>query len=225
MQGHNKESGTGAGSSGHIRAALDWSTLTIRQGDNLPHWTCEAAIYHVSYRLSDSVPAGVREAWGRERESIIATAAQLGRPLSEEEEKRLQYLYSEKIERFLDAGHGACHMNNSDIADIVANALCHFEGQRYRLHAWSVMPNHVHAIAEPLRGQDLGKIVHSWKSFTANEANKVLKLSGQFWQHEPYDHIIRSEKEYRFQVDYVWNNPDKVGLTNWKWRWRNTVEA
>ncbi len=201
----------------------DWSTLTIKQGDNLPHWTCEAAIYHVSFRLSDSVPSEVREAWIRERDSIIANAAQFGRPLSDDEEKRLQHLYSEKIERFLDAGHGVCHMNNPAIADLVANALRHFDGGRYCLHAWSVMPNHVHVVVEPFQGQQLGMIVHSWKSFTANEANKALKLTGQFWQHEPYDHIIRSEREYRFQVDYVWGNPDKAGLTHWQWRRRPNV--
>jgi REP element-mobilizing transposase RayT len=204
-------------------ATPDWSTLAIRQGDNLPHWTCESAIYHVSFRLSDSVPSEVRQAWTRERESIVATAAQMGRPLSEDEAKRLQHLYSDKIESFLDAGQGACHLNHPGIADMVANALYYFDGQRYRLHAWCVMPNHVHVLVEPFAGRPLGKIVHSWKSFTANEANKGLNLTGQFWQHEPYDHIIRSEREYRFHVEYVWENPDKAGLKQWKWRWRQSV--
>lgn len=201
----------------------DWQTLAIRHGDNLPHWACERAVYHVAFRLADSMPDTIREAWIRERDSIVATAAQLGRALSGNEEKRLQYLYSEKIEKYLDTGHGECLLANPAIAGLTANALNYFDGARYDLHAWSVMPNHVHIIVAPREGWRLDRIVHSWKSYTANEANKALGRSGPFWQHEPYDHIIRSEKEHAFQVNYVWENPDKAKLKNWPWRWRKTA--
>ncbi len=203
----------------------DWETLAIRQGDNLPHWTCEHAIYHVDFRLADALPLSIREQWVQEREDILKTAQQLGRPLSAAEEQRLQYLYSEKVEAYLDAGHGACWMKQANIAQIVADALTFFNGQRYHLHAWCVMPNHVHVIVEPFQGHKLDQIVHSWKSFTANEINKALRRTGQVWQHEPYDHIIRSEKEYAFQLDYVWSNPDKSGIDAPRWRLPNDPEA
>jgi REP element-mobilizing transposase RayT len=81
------------------------------------------------------------------------------------------------------------------------------------------MPNHVHALLEPSAGHELSKIVHSWKSFTATRCNKQLQRSGEFWQKDIYNHIIRSQKEYEFQRHYVWRNPEKAGLEDWEWRW------
>jgi REP element-mobilizing transposase RayT len=196
----------------------DWATLAIRQGDNLPHWSCDRAIYHVSFRLVDSVPKSKLEDWAAEREQIVATARQLGRDLSEHEEERLRYLYSEKIEAHLDQGHGECWLRQPDVAMLVADALRHFNGQRYSLHAWCIMPNHVHVIVQPMPGNPLPRIVHSWKSYTASVANRELGREGQFWQHEPYDHIIRSGREYAFQVDYTWKNPDKAGISAPRWK-------
>ena len=65
----------------------------------------------------------------------------------------------------------------------------------------------------------LKELSKTWKSFTARRINQLLRRTGQLWEKESYDHIIRSEKEYWFQIDYVWNNPEKAGLTNclrWK---------
>ena len=211
----------GASSSGSSPVSPDWSTLSIKLGDNLPHWTCESAIYHVSFHLADSIPSATKNFWMREREEIVERAAQQGRFLSEDEEKRLLYLYSEKIARFLDSGYGACHMMNPAVADLIEKAIRHFDGDHYRLHAWCIMPNHVHVIVQPMNEHPIGKIVHSWKSFTASKANEILGNKGQLWQHESYDHIIRSEKEYRFQINYVWENPEKAGFRKWKWRWRS----
>jgi len=157
----------------------------------------------------------------RERLNIVKTAEQLGRELSEDEQRRLNDLYSKKIESFLDAGHGACYLKKPEIAELVKNALQHFDGERYRLHAWCIMPNHVHVIVETQPGCALEKITHSWKSFTSNKANELLQRSGAFWQHESYDHIIRTEKEYHSQVEYVWRNPDKAGIMALRWRVEN----
>ena len=85
------------------------------------------------------------------------------------------------------------------------------------------MPNHVHAVVQPLPGYEVPGIVHSWKSFTAKEANRLLGRTGQFWQPEPYDHLIRNENDFKRQVEYVLNNPVRAGLRNWKWVGRGTV--
>ena len=197
---------------------LDEHTLSISEGENLPHWTCDRAVYHVCFRLADSVPQSKRNEWIHERESIIENARRLQRDLTAEEEKNIRHLYSERIEKYLDAGYGDCLLARPEIAELVASALKHFNGERYLLHAWCVMPNHVHVIVEPVTGWELSKIIHSWKSFTAHEANKRLNRSGDFWQRDAYNHIIRSEKEYFFQVQYTWENPDKAGLRDWVWR-------
>src|SRR5690242_11737058 len=100
-----------------------------------------------------------------ERESIVKTAAQIGRPLSTDELKKLQMLSTRKIEEFLDRGHGACHLRNPAIAKMVADALRHFDEERYRLLTWCIMPNHVHVVARLFPGHTLPSVVHSWKSF------------------------------------------------------------
>lgn len=203
-----------------IDPGLDALSLTISSGENLPHWQSDKAIYHISYRLADSVPQSVRERWLRERESLIQFAKQYGQEHSEETARKMQYLYSERIEKYLDAGYGKCYLNKAEIAKLVANSLTHFDCQRYRLHAWCIMPNHVHVIVEAIPNNDLSKIIHSWKSYTAHRANKILGLTGAFWQCDAYNHIIRSRKEYDFQILYTWENPEKANLPNWQWRWK-----
>src|SRR5205807_1616079 len=70
-------------------------------------------------------------------------------------------------------------------------------------------------------GFDLPKILHSWKRHTALEANRRLRREGEFWQPEYYDHLIRDDADLRRAVDYVWQNPDKAGLKDWRWRGRD----
>lgn len=85
---------------------LDIHSLTKSSGEYLPHWKCHDAIYHISFRLSDSVPQSVREQWLREREYLIENAKLHGKELAEETERKIQYLYSEQIEKYLDLGYG-----------------------------------------------------------------------------------------------------------------------
>jgi len=193
------------------------ATVSIRQGAYLPHWTLEGATYAVTFRLADALPQEVLRSWLFERENILKTAQQMGRPLSEQEEKRLHQLHSEKVERYLDAGHGACWMKDDRAAEIVAKALKHFDGERYDLLAWCVMPNHVHVVMRPREGHELPDILHSWKSFSAKEANKVLGRKGEFWQAEYYDHLIRDEKDLEHCVEYILRNPEAARLKGWKW--------
>jgi len=193
--------------------------LHIRQGAKLPHWTRENAVYAVTFRLGDSLPSTVLSTLQRERENILATAQQMGRVLSKDETKRMDYLHSENIEAYLDAGHGACWLRDSRIAPLVAGALQHFDGQRYELFAWCVMPNHVHVIFHPKPDHTLTDLLHSWKSYTASQANRVLQRKGKFWMDEYYDHLIRDEQEFAHNVKYVLNNPIKAKLKDWPWVW------
>lgn len=123
-------------------------------------------------------------------------------------------------------------MNDPRIASTVQNALLFFDGRRYRLHAWVVMPNHVHALLTPLAGWELGQILHFWKSFTANECNKLLGRHGKFWQKESFDRYVRDERHYHNAVAYIERNPVKAGLCekpeDWRWSsayWRQKTTA
>jgi REP element-mobilizing transposase RayT len=210
-----EESSTGVSPVPHGQDAH--ATFRIRRGAYLPHWTQDGATYAVTFRLGDSLPQQMLKAWKFEREGIVKTAEQMGRPLSVDEEKRLHHLHSEKVERHLDAGHGGCWMAQEEIAQMVAGVLRRFDRERYDLLAWCVMPNHVHVVTRPLQGYDLPRILHSWKSFSAKKANRMLGRQGRFWHAESYDHLIRDEDDLRHCVDYVLANPMKSGLTEWQW--------
>ena len=124
--------------------------VTIRDRGRLPHWEAEGGTYFATFRLSDSLPQSALESIRFERKDILLTGERQARQLSASELKRLEELFSERIEAYLDSGSGACHLTKPRIADMVASALQFFDGQRYRQFAWSVMPNHVHAVFRAL---------------------------------------------------------------------------
>ena len=157
------------------------------------------------------------ETWRRERARIEQLARDKDRPLSPNEVERLLKLQSAPIEAALDRGHGACVMRDHRVADQITSALRHFDGQRYRLHAWCVMPNHVHVVVQPLPGHALDSILQSWKSFTAHHVNQLLGRSGTLWQAESYDHLIRNESDYAHAIEYLVRNPERAGLGAWRW--------
>ncbi len=85
-------------------------------------------------------------------------------------------------------------------------------GTDYQLDSWVIMPNHLHALVQPAEGTQLGSIVQRWKGGSAREINKVLGSSGQLWQHELFDHIVRSEAQMDHYRRYIAMNPTKAGL-------------
>jgi REP element-mobilizing transposase RayT len=188
--------------------------LQIHHGANLPHWTKSNGIYAVNFRLADSMPKAQSEALKAERDGLAARRAQL----SPEELKRLHRLYAEKIDLVLDQCLGECWLRRDDVAELVANALTRFEGERYRLLAWCIMPNHVHVVVQPMNGHELSKILHTWKSFTAHAINKLLQRTGDVWLDESYDHLIRDEDDLLHCRDYAWINPEKAGFKDWRFR-------
>ncbi|MGH9713916.1 MAG: transposase [Candidatus Acidiferrales bacterium] len=190
---------------------------TIRTRGRLPHWEAAQATYAVVFRLADSLPKAVLKEIEFERQDILQAAHVMGRELSARERKRLEDLFTDKIESFLDAGAGSCFLANPAVAKMTSQALRHFDGDRYHLFVWCVMPNHVHVVFRPLGKNSLSQIVHSWKSFSAKEANRILKRSGKFWQHEYYDHLIQDEMEFSRTANYVLKNPQMAGLQNWLW--------
>ncbi len=195
----------------------DWDHLTKNSSTHLPHWRIPGATYAVTFRLKDSLPASARQDYQQQKEILHKRLEDLllkkeSRSVMEELiaiRADITGLQETMLESALDECHGACHLKRGEIARVVADALKHFNGTRYELFAWSVMPNHVHAILRPEHGYDLEKIIQSWKSFTAKKVNEMLGQSGVFWQQEYYDHLIRDGEDFRHQVRYVLNNPVK----------------
>ncbi len=194
-----------------------YKEISIRRGTYLPHWTQKGATYAVTFREADALPARVVADWEAERLDIVASARKEKRELTDAEQRRLAELFSQKVERYLDAGHGKCRLRDERIAKLVREALLHFDGERYQLFAWCIMPNHVHVVVQPEAGHVLSEILHTWKSFTAQRANRLLRQTGKFWQPESYDHLIRNEQDLRNQIRYVIENPRKAGLKSCPW--------
>jgi len=188
------------------RPHKDWNSRGY-----LPHLDKPGMTQSITFRLADSIPTEVLTAWKTELALTGGEAA---------DDPRCAEL-RERIERYADQGHGACWLRDERVAEQVENALMHFDGERYRLLAWSVMPNHVHALIETLPGFPLGDIVHSWKSFTAKQANKLLDRAGEFWMPDYFDRYIRDEKHLAAVTDYIEQNPVKAGLVRsaGDWRW------
>jgi REP element-mobilizing transposase RayT len=180
---------------------------------HLPHLNREGAIYFVTFRLADSLPAHEIARLKHERQVVVEQARAAKRPLTWHEEQQLLAWYCDKVEELLDAGAGACWLSKPEVAELVAGAVKFFVGQRYDLHAWVVMPNHVHVVVWPHPGHTLSEILHSWKSYTSKEANKLLHRDGpNFWQAESFDHWVRDDAERARLVSYVENNPVKARL-------------
>ena len=101
--------------------------------------------------------------------------------------------------------------------DEVLSSLKYWDSSKIKLFTAVVMPDHVHMLFKLLQdgdgnSEDLSKIMHSIKSFSANQINKVMQRSGVVWQNESYDHVIRDERDFHNTLSYIWYNPVKKGL-------------
>jgi REP element-mobilizing transposase RayT len=177
----------------------------------LPHCDVPGILQMVTFRQADAMPASRRNEW----EALLK--------IKDEREKRI------KVEAYLDLGYGSCVLKQPPLALAVEQAILRFDGRRYRLVAWVIMPNHVHAVVEPW-SLPLGELLRAWKGVSANAANRLLGRSGQLWQEEYWDRYIRDEAHFRKAVRYIESNPVKAGLAcaaaewpfgsaNPKWHW------
>ena len=164
----------------------------------LPHFDRTGIPQFITCHLGDSVPKQVVDRWRRE--------------LRKEESLDQQRLLQMRIETYVDQGYGAAYLKQPRIATMIQNSLLHFDRERYRLSAWVVMPNHVHLLATVCEGHSLSDIMHSFKSYTAHEANKMLRRNGQFWFEDYFDRFIRDQKHFANAVRYIESNPVKAKL-------------
>jgi REP element-mobilizing transposase RayT len=167
----------------------------IRQTENrLPHWQQEGVVYFVTFRLADAVPLTLRNQWEDGREAWLKAHPE---PWSDDTELEYHKRFSGAMERWLDEGHGACLLRRRECAEIVAETLRHFEGERVVMISSVGMPNHVHALFVQNPEWPLEKLIRSWKGFTARQINKVLGRSGGLWQRDYFDRLVRDEKHLR----------------------------
>jgi REP element-mobilizing transposase RayT len=171
----------------------------------LPHFDGGAVAQMITFRLADSLPRDVYE-----RVTLAAVNPQD------------RYFWLEKL---VDQGRGACLLGSRRNAIIVRDALAHFDGERYRLLAWIVMPNHVHVLIEQTAGFRLDTVVHSWKSFTSRQISKSEGRTGRVWAADYFDRYIRDDEHYRNAVFYIENNSVKAKLVGKPEEWEFSSAA
>ena len=157
----------------------------------LPHWDMVGRPLFVTFRLHDSLPTSRIFPPERMRGGKAFVA----------------------MDRILDtARNGPLFLRQPEIADMVASTLRDGElrFQRYKLHSFVIMPNHVHLLVTPqvVSTRWLGPM----KGFTSYRANQILGRRGPFWQDESYDHLVRSDVEFERIRKYIELNPVKAGL-------------
>ncbi len=194
----------------------------------LPHFESPEAIQHVTYHLADSLPQVILRQLEAELKALPVEKRKIAR--------------WKRLEAWIDAGHGSCMLREPTIAEIAQDSLLIFDARRYRLLAWVVMPNHVHALFEPIEGWTAAKIVAGWKRFTATKISAILvaqtdlqtsdsaksavtgnanlrigafsfgRSSTPVWHREYWDRYIRDERYFNRTIEYIHLNPVKAGL-------------
>jgi len=120
----------------------------------------------------------------------------------------------------LDQGFDNAYLQNPHVAALIQDTLLLFDGERYKLSAWVIMPNHMHLLLKPIEGHTLSGILHSLKSYTASEANKLLNRKGKFWMEDYFGRYIRNAEHFARTVVYIESNPVKARLCKEPSEWR-----
>jgi putative DNA methylase len=204
---------------------------------HLPHWYVPGAAHFITYRLAGTIPPEVLESLRAEHEALLKGPAKEGTSLASHRE-RIHKQFFARYDGHLDNAREIDWLARPAVAAMIRGNLYHHDGGKYHLLAYCIMPNHVHALLQPtdlppaLPGAEdrvvgeqadsaspLAGIMHSLKSYTAHEANKLLGRKGQLWQHESYDHWVRDEDELGRIVEYIAFNPVKARLVRRPEEW------
>ncbi len=161
-----------------------------------PHFDQPGRLQHVTFRLAGSLPAEYLAGIKRKLEAGAISAEE----------------YRQSIDAQLHSGDGPDWLSRAQVADIVDNALNYFDGDRYDLHTWCIMPNHVHVLFQPRQGYRIADIVQSWKSFTSKKCNELLGRTGAFWQDDYFDRYMRNHADVQHTTAYILNNGGRTSV-------------
>lgn len=198
----------------------------VSQG-NLPHWEQLNAYYFITWRTADSLPQAALERWQIERDQWLRTRGinpsvddwqRVFEMLPEMDRQEFHKLFTVRWNALLDEGHGECLLRRAELGGIVEDSLKHFAGERYELEAYAIMPNHVHVLAGISGRGEMKQVCRNWKNFTAAQINKALGRTGQFWQWESFDHLVRTPASLEKFRQYILNNPVKARLKEGEYR-------
>jgi putative transposase len=187
----------------------------------LPHWAQAGTLCFITWRTADSIPRSILNRWHADREvwlrkHEIDPRNPDWKSCFFELETGLQgefvRMFSNRWHQHLDRCHGECVLRQPALSQIVADSLQKFDGDRYELTDFVVMPNHIHLIAAFADVEGMLAQCESWKQYTARQINRQLEQSGTFWQQDGFDHLIRSEEQFHSFHKYIAENGAKAKL-------------
>jgi REP element-mobilizing transposase RayT len=181
----------------------------------IPHRDSPGLTQFITWHLADAFPAALRGEWA----ALLKIEA--------DRERRLE------LEAYLDKGRGNSWLRRSEVAAVCENVLRHFDGQRYVLKAWCLMPNHVHVLVQ-VTTVPMSEFVKNWKGYSARLYNRLLPgrstvppqgleptPAQPFWADGYWDTYMRDTEHERRTIRYLESNPVKAGLTRdpreWPW--------
>ncbi len=177
-----------------------------RTSRDLPHWhrSGDTAIYWITFRLADSLPREKIALLRRERESFLLRHP---KPWEPEIGSLYRKQFNQRIQDWLDAGHGSCLLGDPTLRTHLTDALMKFEGVRHSLVSAVIMPNHVHLVVRPME-MPLVRLLQGIKGVSARRINEARGTTGErVWMEESYDHIVRSKEELNAFREYIRKNP------------------
>ena len=102
---------------------------------------------------------------------------------------------------------------------ITLGAIKYWDSRKMTLYAAVILPDHVHLLLKPEKKTEgsvfnLSEIIHSIKSFSAQQICRIRGSQGGVWQDERFDRIVRDEDEFLEKWSYMRNNPLKAKLAS-----------
>ena len=178
----------------------------------LPHWHQDCKMQFVTFRLADSLPQVKLHELSTFKEHWLSEHPQ---PWSKKEQEDYDKEIRDKCDRWIDEGYGSCILKDADIREIVEEALLHYDGIRYEVYAYVIMPNHVHILLSPIIGYTITEVIGKLKGYTARVINKKLGRNGSVWQKDIFDRLVRDVDNYAQYLDYIRNNPCHLPSTDY----------
>jgi putative transposase len=194
----------------------------------LPHWAQTGTICFLTWRTADSMPRDIVALWISQRNALLAKVGirvdeagfgdngwhwkRLVTRLPKDARWSLQCDLTDRFDEQLDACQAECLLRKPELATIVGNCLRKFDGTRYELTDFIVMPNHVHLLVAFRDEDGLLRQCAAWKRYSARAINRVLGRQGDFWQEESFDHLVRSESQFEHYRGYIGTNGRRANL-------------
>ena len=83
---------------------------------------------------------------------------------------------------------------------------------RVRVHAFSLMSNHVHFVLEPLRKWGISQLMQHLQSHYARGVHQTMGVTGHLWRNHFRCKHIKTARQYRATLLYVEQAPTVAGV-------------